>query len=131
MSVDEEGMRALTVKQPWAWAILYAGKDIENRGWRTRYRGPLVIHSGARLHEARKMPRGARAVPDDFVFSAMLGVVELVDVVERSRSKWFEGPFGWVLRNPRPFSRPIPCPGRLGLWQPTPSQLRAIVRRLA
>jgi hypothetical protein len=100
-------MRALTVRQPWAWAILHAGKDTENRGWSTRYRGPLVIHSGARLHDCRKMPGGTPPVPESLVFSAMLGVVDLVDVVERSRSKWFQGPFGWVLRNPRPFCRPI------------------------
>jgi hypothetical protein len=24
-------MRALTVRQPWAWAIVHGGKDIENR----------------------------------------------------------------------------------------------------
>lgn len=36
---------ALSVRQPWAWLILHAGKDIENRTWRTRYRGPLLIHA--------------------------------------------------------------------------------------
>lgn len=41
-------MRALTVRQPWAWAIVYGGKDVENR---TRnvvgsYRGPVAIHAG-------------------------------------------------------------------------------------
>jgi hypothetical protein len=39
-------MRALTVRQPWAWAIIHGGKDVENR---TRniagdYRGPVAIH---------------------------------------------------------------------------------------
>lgn len=24
---------ALSVRQPWAWAIIFAGKDIENRSW--------------------------------------------------------------------------------------------------
>ena len=28
-------MKALTIKQPWAWAIIHAGKDIENRDWVT------------------------------------------------------------------------------------------------
>ena len=28
-------MKALSIRQPWAWAILHAGKDIENRDWRT------------------------------------------------------------------------------------------------
>lgn len=41
-------LRILTVRQPWAWAIIHAGKDVENR---TRniagdYRGPVAIHAG-------------------------------------------------------------------------------------
>lgn len=35
----------LSIRQPWAWAILNAGKDVENRSWTTRYRGPLLIHA--------------------------------------------------------------------------------------
>lgn len=43
-------MRVLTVRQPWAWAIIHGGKDVENR---TRnlagdYRGPVAIHAGLR-----------------------------------------------------------------------------------
>jgi hypothetical protein len=26
-------MKALSIKQPWVWAILNVGKDIENRTW--------------------------------------------------------------------------------------------------
>lgn len=40
-------MRILTVRQPWAWAIIHGGKNVENR---TRniagdYRGPVAIHA--------------------------------------------------------------------------------------
>lgn len=39
-------MKALSVRQPWPWAILHAGKRIENRDWRgCSYRGPLLIHA--------------------------------------------------------------------------------------
>lgn len=45
-------MKALSVRQPWAWAIAHGGKDIENRTWATAsYRGPLAIHAGARWDE--------------------------------------------------------------------------------
>lgn len=27
-------MKALSIRQPWAWAILHAGKDVENRDWK-------------------------------------------------------------------------------------------------
>ena len=36
---------ALSVRQPWAWAIIHAGKDIENRSWATKFRGRVLIHA--------------------------------------------------------------------------------------
>jgi hypothetical protein len=39
-------VKALTLRQPWAWAAIYGGKDVENRRWKTRHRGPLLIHAG-------------------------------------------------------------------------------------
>lgn len=44
-------MKALSVRQPYAWAIAHGRKDIENRSWATCYRGPLAIHAGARWDE--------------------------------------------------------------------------------
>jgi hypothetical protein len=38
-------MKALSVCQPWAWAIVHDIKMVENRWRRTNYRGPLVIHA--------------------------------------------------------------------------------------
>jgi len=40
-------IKAITIKQPWAWAIAHGGKDIENRTWGTSYTGLLAIHAGA------------------------------------------------------------------------------------
>ena len=37
---------ALTIRQPWAWAILHASKDIENRGWSTNFRGRFCLACG-------------------------------------------------------------------------------------
>lgn len=36
--------RVLSVHGPWAWSIIYAGKDIENRSWSTPHRGTILIH---------------------------------------------------------------------------------------
>ena len=41
--------KGLSIIQPWAAAIAFAGKDIENRSWRTHYRGPLAIHASGKL----------------------------------------------------------------------------------
>lgn len=40
-------MKALTVRQPWAWAIVFGGKDVENRSVNVAgaYRGPVAIHA--------------------------------------------------------------------------------------
>lgn len=35
-------VKALSVRQPWAWAIVHAGKDVENRNWPTPHRGRLA-----------------------------------------------------------------------------------------
>ena len=43
---------AISVRQPWAWAIVHGGKDIENRDWKAsnpglRFRGAVAIHASA------------------------------------------------------------------------------------
>lgn len=38
-------MKALSIRQPWAWAMLHAGKDIENRDWPTWFRGRFAVHA--------------------------------------------------------------------------------------
>lgn len=90
-------MKALTVQQPWAWAIIHGGKNIENRSTLWRYRGPLAIHAGMRISDrgqqsdlvrgawsaqglptklAERLDRyGYVAVPT----GAVIGVVDLVD----------------------------------------------------
>lgn len=38
-------MKALSIQQPWAWAIVKRDKRVENRTWPTTYRGPVLIHA--------------------------------------------------------------------------------------
>jgi hypothetical protein len=125
-------MRALTIRQPWAWAIIHAGKDIENRSWTNKHvTGTIAVHAGSGLDPLDRLPRGARKPrPDELVHGAIIGVVDVVDVVDGHRSKWFSGPLGWILSNPRPLPQPIPCPGRLGLWQLPPRVHRAVDKQL-
>lgn len=46
-------MRVLTVRQPWAWAIIHGGKDVENRvrNIAGAYRGPIAIHVAGKYAE--------------------------------------------------------------------------------
>ena len=98
-------MKALSVQQPWAWAIIHAGKDIENRTWKTRQRGIIAIHASGKVQREAILPRrSTKPQPDDFLCGAIIGVVERVAVVTRHRSQWFQGPCGFVLANPRPLA---------------------------
>lgn len=38
-------MRAISLRQPWAHAVVHFGKTLENRRWSTKYRGPILIHA--------------------------------------------------------------------------------------
>jgi hypothetical protein len=124
--------KALSIRPPWWWAILYAGKDIENRDWPTSYRGPVWIHAskwwskkgiGENLEDAAEMAERSGVVlpPIDLDWMQrqgghIVGSILIVDCVERSSSPWFVGRFGLVLRNPVPLADPVPYKGSLGLF---------------
>lgn len=118
-----EEVRAITIKQPWASAIFYQGKDIENRSWATKYRGPLLIHSGlVYAKDAPKLFPANMTCPEPcditMLYGCILGVVDLVDCVSEHKSRWWLGEYGFVLKNPRLFRKPYECRGKLGLWKP-------------
>ena len=125
-------MKVLTVQQPWAWAIIHGGKDVENRGRNAHFRGRFYVHAGLELWEddvelirswQRAIPNltglaGVRIPnPDEYAHGVIIGTVELTDVVRDSRSPWaFDGSWHYLLRDPRPLVRPIVARGRQGWW---------------
>ena len=114
-------MKAISINQPWAWAILHGGKDIENRDWKTSYRGKVLIHAGLKFDasglEFVEQQCGLLIPPNDRPRGAILGEVEIVDCVTESDSPWFFGRYGFVLRNPKPMT-PRRCKGALGFFDP-------------
>jgi hypothetical protein len=126
-------MKALSIKQPWAWAILHAGKAIENRPRRTHFRGTIAVHASLKPFKNWEewYPKRALKVPppEDWVFGAIIGFVDIVDCIGSSRSKWFIGPFGYVLEKPRTLPNPVPCKGALGLWE-VPASVASHCERL-
>lgn len=93
-------MKAITIKQPWASLIAHGIKDIENRSWRTHYRGLIFIHSSQAIVNALYLTdeqedaiRGDirhdlinRKLPN----SAIIGEVNIVDCVLNHSSIWAE-----------------------------------------
>lgn len=129
-------VRAVTLRQPWAWATIYGGKDVENRHWRTRHRGPLLIHAGVDVD-----PDGSASVlktitdPDVFAWpriawearGAIIGLVFLADILTDSPSRWaLPGWYHWAFEFPSPIDPPIPHRGRPGLWVPPASVVQAL-----
>ena len=135
-------MKALSIRQPWAWAILHAGKDVENRDWADwnhglKFRGPFLIHASAGMskHEYeefivffegkffgrqnQKVPAMAELPRGGFVGRASIDAVIHENDGERRRpeylSDWFFGPYGLCLSNvgPLPF---VPFKGMLGFF---------------
>lgn len=129
---------ALSIRQPWAWCILH-GKDIENRSWPTRYRGPVALHAArgmsraeyedclATVHDisrAHPFPAGlTMPAPHELELGGIIGTVEIVDCVSHSPSPWFFGRYGFVLRNAKPVEF-ISVRGALGFFEWRPNILR-------
>lgn len=112
--------RVLTVCQPWAWAIIHGPKRVENRAWRTAYRGPLAIHAGkSRDWLCDTLDDGTPVPHDQLEFGALLGWCMLWECLPAGRvadNPSAKGPWCWLLGKPQPFQRPVPCLGKPGLW---------------
>lgn len=122
--------RALSIRQPWVWAILNAGKNIENRPRRFHYRGPICLHVSLYKNKAyfeassadmRKLSADTNCIICEspglhqLQFGGIIGTADIVDCVEHSDSPWFFGPFGLVLENIKPVEF-VPVRGALGLF---------------
>jgi len=118
-------MKALSIRQPWAWLIIHKSKDIENRNWFSSFRGRFLVHAG------KTMTRNDYIAAQLFIseFSniqlppmldlprgGIVGEVEMYGCVQGSDSPWFCGIYGFVLRNPKevPFQ---PMIGSLGFFE--------------
>jgi hypothetical protein len=118
-------LKVLSVCQPWAWLIIHAGKDIENRTWHTKYRGRFLVHASKRmtrqdyndvLEFLATGELGAKCIQlpayEDLQRGGIIGSVELVDSIDYSDSPWYMGATAFVLRDPVPLPF-YPLKGRL------------------
>ena len=91
-------MKALSIKQPWASLIAHGIKDIENRTWKTKFRGKIYIHACAKgvnpdftreqNNALYKWNTGVGTQPQSR--SAIIGEVEIIDCVINHESIWAE-----------------------------------------
>ena len=121
-------MKALSIRQPWAWLIVNGFKDIENRTWPTRQKGTILIHASKKMDIVKKSDiRELLGNDDEYdrllieryqpgFFGGIVGKADIIDCVDYHDSKWFCGPWGFVLKNMRtmPF---IQCKGKLSFFE--------------
>ena len=135
---------ALSVRQPWAWTLLFGGKDVENRTWSTRCRGRIWIHASKREiaedvdYAVRLVAEGWDCDPNRALEhyrehdqrGAILGSLNLtgcrlIDELPADdplrNNLWAQGPWLWLLEDPV-VCDPWPMPGRLSLWTPPPAR---------
>lgn len=140
-------MKALTIKQPWASLIVEGIKDIENRTWRTNFRGRIYVHAAQTnvLKVISKMDDQQLKLTSshelDLHYSAIIGEVDIIDCVLNHESVWAEQmeyykceetginilakgqPYvwNWVLANPVKYDQPIlNVKGKLSFWEFNP-----------
>lgn len=130
MTYSDQGaspLKALSVQQPWAWLIVNGHKDVENRTWRTKLRGRILIHASKRFDDfgysivQRDFPRIEMPAKADFQRGGIVGSAFLWDCVDHSGSRWYrgwKGDWGFLLHDPTPLPFQ-PCPGKLGFFLPS------------
>jgi hypothetical protein len=134
-------MKALSMKQPWAWLVCAGIKDTENRYWHVRdYPRRIYVHASKTLDKAAfdwlavNIPKDTlkKAMVDGvpnrgmFVTGAIIGEVDIVGCKFRSAdfnanlfSIWHMlGQWGFDLSNAVLYDKPIPCKGKLGFFEP-------------
>lgn len=115
-------MKALSIRQPYAWLIANGFKDVENRTWRTDFRGQVLIHAGktypkrdhADDHEVY-LEAGFPTIRESMI-GGIVGVARVVSCVTSSSSKWWIGPVGFLMADAQPLRRLVPCKGELGFF---------------
>jgi hypothetical protein len=132
--------RALSLKQPWAWAVLHAGKNIENRTWWTDFRGDFWIASSAQVSHAYYDDAAARIYAltglhpphhHKVEHGVILGRAKVVACIWPGGTsigpgspphplhpqRWhFLDQYGYVLEDVRAVAKPVPCKGRQQWW---------------
>ena len=115
-------MKALSVRQPWAWHIEEGRKTIECRTWSTGHRGPLLICASSKKYvrqDGVELPSGVavclvdlvdvRQMTEDDLKPARMDGILYFDFDVRTQK-------AWVLENPRRVA-PTPIKGQLHLFE--------------
>lgn len=126
-------MRMLTLHRPWAWCVVYGGKRVENRPMKPP---PAVLGHWMAIHAGKtwlpndwlRMVASGLPVPpeQDHPAGVIVGVCRVIGhaqtadeaarfLLDPGQSRWFHGPFGWLLADVRPLAQPVAARGFQGV----------------
>ncbi len=141
-------MKALSLKQPWAWLVCAGYKRIEFRWWSSALRGEIYIHASKTfddygyqwLTEHPELPGVAEVMKMawtpkiDKDFGAIIGRTEIIDCMPVEQAMLFYPDDLWLTVAKRSLGskafilahsgflpedvEPIPCKGKLGFFVP-------------
>lgn len=138
-------MKALSIRQPWAWLIVNGHKDIENRSWPTRFRGRVLIHASKGMTRAEYedvedwlscdvgSPMMQIQLPSQKALErgGIVGVATITDCVAPARrsSPWHvDGAFGFQIVDAKPLPF-IECKGALQFFD-VAADVAALLRQM-
>jgi len=121
-------MKGLSFHQPRAEQVVRGDKTVDVRTWQVEYRGLLAVHASAERRDDRCRALGFE--PEVLDYGALVGTVELTGVVALDEATYealrpahlLDEPFpgspcyAWYLGSPRRFEAPLPCRGRMRLF---------------
>jgi hypothetical protein len=127
-------LKALSLKQPFAWLIANGYLLVDDRSWGTQYRGPILIHASKGLYEAYYQHiRSNTDVPipdrDKLEYGGVVGIADLVLCskpgqlpagISREQRAHFGGVhqeyYGFLFAQARPLPL-MQCAGKLGIFE--------------
>lgn len=150
-------MKALSIRQPWAWLIVRPDlvgaaraaaiasgeiKDIENRSWPTRFRGRVLVHASKSMtraeYEDALDPLWSRGGPtielppfEQLQRGGIVGAVTITACIAPADriSKWHvDGAYGFRLVDARPVPF-VECKGALQFFD-VPPDVAAHLRQM-
>ncbi len=122
-------MKVITIKQPFATLIAYGYKEYEFRSWKTKYRGPLLIHAGKGID--KKAMNRVKHLNLDYPSSEIIASVNLDDciivddemvkkLVNKNKEVYgfsdYKNTYAWKLSNVKRINNYKDIKGKLGLW---------------
>jgi len=123
-------MKVISIREPYASLIKDGVKTIETRSWKTKYRGPIYIHSCMSKHIIKKDVK--KLIKSELKYGYILCKAELVDCIymdeefiekEKNRDnnnficgRYEVGRYAWVLDNIEILNERKKNKGQLGLW---------------